>query len=188
MYESKGFSLLKAKENEQPRLALSFEKISRITSDEKSSNAYQVKIFLQKRGQLWKYFSFRRGGKLIKYIWTRLDWQIKITLLKNEMDFFVEDCPIRSECWGTATEAIYRWRRRVYTYLGCGNVKTSKMFSCSLFWPFFPSKFSLNIYSFLITFIKTIDDSFNYFNNLLYMAIFFCIIGFFLETYSFDEN
>ncbi|CAG9535068.1 unnamed protein product [Cercopithifilaria johnstoni] len=44
LYESKGFSLLKAKENEQPRLALSFEKISRIVSDEKSSNAYQKTV------------------------------------------------------------------------------------------------------------------------------------------------
>ncbi|EJW86635.1 hypothetical protein WUBG_02454 [Wuchereria bancrofti] len=43
LYESKGFSLLKVKENEQPQLALSFEKISRIISDEKSINGYQVK-------------------------------------------------------------------------------------------------------------------------------------------------
>ncbi|KAL3990684.1 WD domain G-beta repeat family protein [Acanthocheilonema viteae] len=41
LYESKGFSLLKAKENE---LSLSFEKISRIISDEKSSNAYQKTV------------------------------------------------------------------------------------------------------------------------------------------------
>ncbi|VDO08864.1 Uncharacterized protein BM_BM4750 [Brugia malayi] len=44
LYESKGFSLLKAKENEQPQLALSFEKISRITSDEKSNNGYQKTV------------------------------------------------------------------------------------------------------------------------------------------------
>ncbi|KAK6112760.1 WD domain G-beta repeat family protein [Brugia pahangi] len=44
LYESKGFSLLKAKENEQPQLALSFEKISRITSDEKLNNGYQKTV------------------------------------------------------------------------------------------------------------------------------------------------
>ncbi|EJD74274.1 hypothetical protein, variant [Loa loa] len=44
LYESKGFSLLKVRENEQPRLALDFEKISRVTSDEKSSNAYQKTV------------------------------------------------------------------------------------------------------------------------------------------------
>ncbi|KAM3728211.1 Prolactin regulatory element-binding protein [Dirofilaria immitis] len=44
LYESEGFSLSKTTENEQPRLALSFEKLSRITSDEKSSNAYQKTV------------------------------------------------------------------------------------------------------------------------------------------------
>uniref|UniRef100_A0A0R3RKS0 WD_REPEATS_REGION domain-containing protein n=1 Tax=Elaeophora elaphi TaxID=1147741 RepID=A0A0R3RKS0_9BILA len=44
LYESNGFSLSKEKKNEQPSLALSFEKISRIISDEKPSNAYQKTV------------------------------------------------------------------------------------------------------------------------------------------------
>ncbi|VDO27044.1 unnamed protein product [Onchocerca flexuosa] len=44
LYESKGFTLSKLKENEEPRLALSFEKLSRITSDEKPNNAYQKTV------------------------------------------------------------------------------------------------------------------------------------------------
>ncbi|VDK70974.1 unnamed protein product [Litomosoides sigmodontis] len=44
LYESKGFSLVKAKGDEQPRLGLNFEKISRIISDEKPSNAYQKTV------------------------------------------------------------------------------------------------------------------------------------------------
>uniref|UniRef100_A0A915Q5I3 Uncharacterized protein n=1 Tax=Setaria digitata TaxID=48799 RepID=A0A915Q5I3_9BILA len=44
LYESKGFSLVKASDGDQPRLGLSFEKVSRITSDEKPTNAYQKAV------------------------------------------------------------------------------------------------------------------------------------------------